>query len=75
MEDRYFENEIAKVKISFSNKSKEDKEKVFKDIANACYNLVKYEYSKELSEKVKWKKINFCKKYLKIMQLLYNYCI
>ena len=50
MEDRYFENEIAKVKISFSNKSKE---KVFKDIANACYNLVKYEYSKELSEKVK----------------------
>ena len=53
MEDRYFENEIAKVKISFSNKSKKDKEKVFKDIANACYNLVKYEYSKELSEKVK----------------------
>ena len=53
MEDRYFENEIAKVKISFSNKSKEDKEKVFKDIANACYNLVKYEYLKELSEKVK----------------------
>ncbi len=44
MEDRYYENDIAKVKISFSNCSKEEQDKVFKNIADACYNILKYDY-------------------------------
>ena len=40
MEDRYYENDIAKVKISFSNCSKEEQDKAFK-------NILKYEYLKE----------------------------
>ena len=32
MEDRYYENDIAKVKISFSNCSKEEQDKVIKAI-------------------------------------------
>ena len=44
MEDRYYENDIAKVKISFSNCSKEEQDKAFKNIADACYNILKYDY-------------------------------
>ena len=50
MEDRYYENDIAKVKISFSNCSKEEQDKVFKNIADACYNLVLYEYKKGVTK-------------------------
>ena len=46
MEDRYYENDIAKVKISFSNCSKEEQDKAFKNIADACYNILKYDYLK-----------------------------
>ena len=46
MEDRYYESDIAKVKITFANRTKEEQNKVFKDIADACYNLVMYEYKK-----------------------------
>ena len=46
MNNRYYENDIAKVKISFSNCSKEEQDRVFKNIAEACYNLVLYEYKK-----------------------------
>ena len=50
LEERFYENEVAKVKISFSNKSKEEQDKVFKDIAQAAYNLCKYEYLRNLKE-------------------------
>ena len=43
MEDRYYESDIAKVKITFANRTKEEQNKVFKNIADACYNLVMYE--------------------------------
>ena len=50
MEDRYYESDIAKVKITFANITKEEQNKVFKDIADACYNLVMYEYLKEVAK-------------------------
>ena len=31
MDNRYYENDIAKVKISFSNRSKEEQDRVFKN--------------------------------------------
>ena len=50
MDNRYYENDIAKVKISFSNSSKEEQDRVFKNIAEACYNLVLYEYKKGVTK-------------------------
>jgi hypothetical protein len=50
MEDRYYESDIAKVKITFANRTKEEQNKVFKDIADACYNLVMYEYKKGVTK-------------------------
>ena len=50
MEDRYYESDIAKVKITFANRIKEEQNKVFKDIADACYNLVMYEYKKGVTK-------------------------
>lgn len=50
MDNRYYENDIAKVKISFSNRSKEEQDRVFKNIAEACYNLVLYEYKKGVTK-------------------------
>lgn len=50
MNNRYYENDIAKVKISFSNRSKEEQDRVFKNIAEACYNLVLYEYKKGVTK-------------------------
>lgn len=50
MEDRYYESDIAKVKITFANITKEEQNKVFKDIADACYNLVMYEYKKGVTK-------------------------
>ena len=49
-EDRYYESDIAKVKITFANRTKEEQNKVFKDIADACYNLVMYEYKKGVTK-------------------------
>ena len=50
MENRYYESDIAKVKITFANRTKEEQNKVFKDIADACYNLVMYEYKKGVTK-------------------------
>ena len=50
MEDRYYESDIAKVKITFANRTKEEQEKVFRNIADACYNLVMYEYKKGVTK-------------------------
>ena len=50
MDNRYYENDIAKVKISFSNRSKEEQDRVFKNIAEACYNLVLYEDKKGVTK-------------------------
>lgn len=49
-EDRYYESDIAKVKITFANRTKEEQEKVFRNIADACYNLVMYEYKKGVTK-------------------------
>ena len=50
MDNRYYDNYIAIVKISFSNRSKEEQDRVFKNIAEACYNLVLYEYKKGVTK-------------------------
>ncbi len=50
LEDRYYESDLAKVRIAFANNTKEEQDKVFKNIADACYNLVKYEYLKEVAK-------------------------
>ena len=50
LEDRYYESDLAKVRIAFANNTKEEQDKVFKNIADACYNLVKYEYLKEVDK-------------------------
>ena len=50
LEDRYYESDLAKVRIAFANNTKEEQDKVFKNIADACYSLVKYEYLKEVAK-------------------------
>lgn len=50
LEDRYYESDIAKVKITFANRTKEEQKKVFKNIADACYNLVINEYKKGVTK-------------------------
>ena len=50
LEDRYYESDLAKVRIAFANNTKEEQDRVFKNIADACYNLVKYESLKEVAK-------------------------
>ena len=50
LEDRYYESDLAKVRIAFANKTKEEQDRVFKNIADACYNLVLYEYKKGVTK-------------------------
>ena len=50
LEDRYYESDLAKVRIAFANNTKEEQDRVFKNIADACYNLVKSEYLKEVAK-------------------------
>lgn len=46
----YYETDVAKVTITFANKSKEEQEKIFKDIAQASYNLCLHEYKRGLEK-------------------------
>ena len=46
MEDRHYENDKARITITFANGTKEEQDKVFKNIADACYNILKYDYLK-----------------------------
>lgn len=50
LEDRYYENDVARVHITFANRTKEEQDRVFKNIAEACYNILKYDYLKEIKE-------------------------
>ncbi|SFI95148.1 hypothetical protein SAMN02910355_0276 [Terrisporobacter glycolicus] len=54
MKKIYREDAVSKVTITFAtNQTEEQQEKVFKDIAQACYNLCLHEYLKSLNEERK----------------------
>lgn len=53
MIDKVVETDKAIMRFSFKNQSKEEQEKVFKNIAQACYNLCLHEYLKSLNEERK----------------------
>ena len=46
LDDRYYENDKARITITFANNAKEEQDRVFKNIAEACYNLCLHEYKK-----------------------------
>lgn len=51
MKQIYREDAVSKVTITFAtNQTKEQQDKVFKDFAQAAYNLCLYEYLKKLKE-------------------------
>lgn len=47
-ENEYYEDDIAKCKITFADITDEEREKVLKDFAQAAYNLCLYEYQRGL---------------------------
>lgn len=47
-EDEYYEDDIAKCKITFADITDKEREKVFKNFAQAAYNLCLYEYKRNL---------------------------
>lgn len=54
MKQIYREDAVSKVTITFAtNQTKEQQDKVFKDFAQAAYNLCLHEYLKKLEEKSK----------------------
>jgi len=53
MIDKVVETDKAIMRFSFKNQSKEEQDKVFKDIAQACYNLCLYEHKRKLKEDAK----------------------
>lgn len=49
-EDEYYETDKAKITITYADITDEEREKVFKNIAQACYDLCLYEYKRKLRE-------------------------
>lgn len=48
LEQREYENDRAKVKVTFANVSDEEREVIFTNAAQAIYDLCLNEYKKEL---------------------------
>ena len=48
LEPREYENDRAKVKITFANKTDEEREVIFTNVAQAIYDLCLNEYKKEM---------------------------
>ena len=49
LEDKHYENDKAKITITFANNTKEEQDRAFKNIAEACYKLCKHEHLKNIS--------------------------
>lgn len=50
LEDKHYENDKARITITFANNTKEEQDRAFKNIAEACYKLCKYEYQRGLEK-------------------------
>ena len=49
LEDKHYENDKARITITFANNTKEEQDRAFKNIAEACYKLCKHEHLKNIS--------------------------
>lgn len=53
MKQIFKETDIAKITITFADITDEERDKVFKEIAQACYDLCLYEYRRKRGLKIK----------------------